>query len=333
VAPPRSLGRLAGPTAAFLAAAALLLTHPPPAGAAGAPAGAPAGGHPAEPGLSVPNPFDWLFENMIGNPFRSDSEKTLKTALDASEASFLTPSLDSEPRVAQLWQLLLEIADSVLLLLVVIGAVMVVAGDWTYLEAKALAPRVVVAGVVMNLSLVIIGLGISWSNDLVKGFSSFGDSSLSPAVDHVVSSVRTPIVLALLLIAVLFLLLANLIRLVVMLVLAVGAPLMNVFGVLPATDGIARAWWRAMAACLIAPAVESLLLVLGVWIAASGGSPFASVFGNPVWSGLVDSSLLIVIVALMAISPLWMLKHALGDSHRHLIAAFKWSGRAMGVVS
>jgi hypothetical protein len=321
--------------------AALSLIRPPPAEAAPAPQAplAAAGGTAAtravsKPALSIPNPFNFLFENLIGNPFRAQTQATLKAAMGASEASFLTPSLDSEPRVQQLWQLLLEVADSVLLLLVIVGAVMVVAGDWTYLEAKALAPRVIVAGVVMNLSLVIMGQAINWSNDVVKGFLSFESStSLAPAVSNVISGVRTPIMLALLLIVVLLLLLSNLVRLVVILAITVGAPLMHVFGVLPATDGIARAWWRAMAACLIAPMVQALLMVFGVWIALSGSSPFSSVFTNPVWSSLVDATMLLVIIALMAVSPLWMLKRALGEGHQHLASAVRWGRRAVGVAS
>lgn len=286
----------------------------------------------AAPALSVPSPFDWLFEHMVANPFRTQERTTLKVAIDASEASFLTPALTNDSRVTQLWQLLLEISDSVLLLLVIVGAVMVVAGDWTYLEAKALAPRVIAAGVAMNLSLLVVGLAISWSNDVVKGFLSLGNASLTPAVTNVVSTVRTPIVLALLLIVVLILLLANLLRLVIVLVITVGAPLMNVFGVLPATDGITRAWWRALAATLIAPVVQALLLVVGVWITLSSGSPFQSVFDNPAWSGLVDSTMLLAIVLLMALSPLWMFKHALGgEGHRHFVNAVRWGRRAVGV--
>lgn len=323
--------RLPAPTVIALGLATLLvLARPAPALAAlrASPAGAP-----AQPELQIPNPFNLLFQNLVGNPFKAGAQKTLKTAMDASEASFLTPALDQQSRVVQIWTTLLEIADALLLLLIIVGAVMVVIGDWTYLEAKALAPRVVVAGVAMNLSLPIMGQAIGWSNDLVKGFLSFGDVSLTPAVGNAFAAAQTPIVLALLVLVALFLLLANMIRLVVVLTLTVGAPLLHVFGVLPATDGIARAWWRAMAACLIAPAVQSLLLVLAVWIASSDASPFRSVFNNPLWSSLVDSTMVLVLVALMAISPLWMLKRALGEGHEHLTMAMRWGRRAVGAMS
>ena len=321
-------------TAALLLVVGVCIALPAPALAAPAALAArPGGSGPAQPSLQIPNPFDLLFQSLVGNPFKAGAQKTLKTAMDASEASFLTPALDRESRVVQIWTTLLEIADALLLLLVIVGAVMVVIGDWTYLEAKALAPRVVVAGVAMNLSLPIMGQAIGWSNDMVKGFLSFGDVSLTPAMGNAFAAAQAPIVLALLVMAALFLLLANMIRLVVVLTLTVGAPLLHVFGVLPATDGIARAWWRAMAACLIAPAVQALLLVLAVWIASTDASPFRSVFNNPLWSSLVDSTMVLVLVAFMAISPLWMLKRALGEGHEHLTMAMRWGRRAVGAMS
>jgi hypothetical protein len=319
---------------ALVAALGAGTLHPAPALAAEV--ASPTQASTAAPAITVPDPFNpwsWLFEHGFAGPAKAGMRKSLTVALNASQASFFTPQLDAQPRVQQLWKLLAAIADALLAVLILVGAALAIAGDVSYVEAKALAPRVVVAGVVMNLSLVIFGQLVGWSNAVVKGFLGLGDSSLGPAVSNVVSAVRTPIVLAVLLVVALVLLFANLFRLVVVLALAVGAPLLNVFGVLPATDGVARAWWRALAACLIAPAAQALLLVLGVWIAATGASPFAGVFGNPVWSGIVDGTMLIVILVLMAISPLWMLKRALGASHQHMVAAFRLGRRAVGVMS
>lgn len=316
----------------LVAVLGLSISRPEPAAAATLPASLPAAALPAapqEPAISLPNPFDWLFQNTIGNPFRTGAQATLRSALEASEASLVTPALGNDPRVVQIWTLLVEIGDALLLLLIVIGAAMVVAGDWTYLEAKALAPRVIVCGVAMNLSQFVVGQAITWSNDLVKGFLSFGNSSLPSAFKGTLSSIQAPILLALLVIVVLLLLVANVARLVIVLVLFVAGPLLNAFGVLPATDGIARAWWRALAACLIAPCAQALLMVLAVWVGSSGASPFQSVFNNPAWAAVVNGSLMLVIIALMAISPLWMLKRALGEGHNHVSAAFKWGRRAV----
>lgn len=328
---------------ALVAAGGIALAHPAPAHAALAPPAiapsvvAPAAPPAAPAGLAPPsgigfNPWDWIIGHYVAGPLRSAAKAQVRSALQLSKASMLTPDLTSESRVTQIWQLTLEIADALLLLLVIVGAVMVVAGDWTYLEAKALAPRVVVAGVAMNLSLVIAGQAITWSNALVLGFLSFGDSSVSSGFADAVSATHAPLLMALLLVVVTLLVVANVLRLVVVVVMVVGAPLLNVFGVLPATDGIARVWWRALAACLIAPGVQALLMVLAVWLAASSNSPILGI--SPGESGqLLDTVLIVVVVALMAISPLWMLKRALGQGHGYLGRALRWGRVAAGAAT
>src|SRR5439155_979129 len=127
---------------------------------------------------------------------------------------------------------------------------------------KELAPRAVIAAIGVNLSLFLLGQGIVISNELVKGFLQVDPNSLSITTDRLVQSgTVAPIVLSLLLIGALFLLLSNLIRVVIVVLLGIGGPIMQVFGVLPQTDGVARGWWRATAACLIAPAFAVIALV------------------------------------------------------------------------
>ena len=75
---------------------------------------------------------------------------------------------------------------------------MVVAGDWTYLEAKELAPRALIAAIGVNLSLFLLGQGIVISNELVKGFLQVDPNSLSITTDRLVQSgTVAPIVLSL----------------------------------------------------------------------------------------------------------------------------------------
>ena len=317
--------------AGALAFAALGLVRPADAQAAGTATRIPLVPQAAQttPKISLPNPFSYLFGNWIEGVFKAKGQATLKQIIGASEASLLTPPVQDNARVVQIWQLLVEIGDSILLLLIIVGAVMVIAGDWTYLEAKALAPRIIISGVALNLSLVVAGQAINLSNAAVQGFLSVGNLSTNGHGLDAFQKVSAPVLLALLLLAGLALLLTNLIRLVIVLVITVGGPLCNVFGVLPATDGIATGWWRALAACLIAPAVQALLLVIGVWIALAPASPFQAAFGGQAWSGLVDAVMVVAIVVLMAISPLWMLKKALGGGYHHLAAAARWGRRAV----
>ena len=271
--------------------------------------------------LQVPNPTDWLLQHLFANPFKSSAKKTIASALQSAEVAFQTPDVSTQPRIREIWQSLLIVSDSLLLLLLVIGAIMVVAGDWTYLEAKELAPRALIAALGVNLSLLLLGQGIVISNELVKGFLQVDPNSLSITTDRLVQSgTVAPIVLSLLLVGALFLLLSNLIRVVIVVLLGIGGPIMQVFGVLPQTDNVARGWWRATAACLIAPAVQALLLTIGVKVFFSdGGTSLGAAAQAHAGSGtLVDVVLVLVIITLMAWIPLWMLKTAVGVTHHHI---------------
>ncbi len=282
----------------------------------------------------VPNPTDWLLQHLFANPFKSSAKKTIANALQSAEVAFQTPDVSTQPRVREIWQSLLIVSDSLLLLLLVIGAIMVVAGDWTYLEAKELAPRALFAAIGVNLSLFLLGQGIVISNELVKGFLQVDPNSLSITTDRLVQSgTVAPIVLSLLLVGARLLLLSNLIRVVIVVLLGIGGPIMQVFGVLPQTDGVARGWWRATAACLIAPAVQALLLTIGVKIFFSnGGTALGAAAQAHAGSGtLVDVVLVLVIIVLMAVIPLWMLKTAVGVTHKHIRSSVRGVISVVGV--
>jgi hypothetical protein len=281
----------------------------------------------------VPNPADWLLQHLFANPFKSSAKKTIASALQSAEVAFQTPDVSTQPRIREIWQSLLVISDSLLLLLLVIGAIMVVAHHWTYLEAKDIAPRALLAAAGVNLSLVLLGQGIVISNDLVKAFLQVDPNSLSLTTDRLVQSgTVAPIVLALLLAGALFLLLANLVRIVVIVLLAIGGPILQVFGVLPQTSGYATGWWRAALACLVAPIVQALLLTIGVKVffsdAASTLGPAATSQGS---STLIDLILVLVIITLMALVPFWMLKTAVGVTHKHIQRSFRAVVSAAGV--
>lgn len=282
----------------------------------------------------IPNPANWLLQHLFANPFKSSVKKTISSALKSAEVAFQTPDVSTQPRIREVWQSLLILSDSLLLLLFVVGAIMVVAGDWTYLEAKQLAPRAIAAAVAVNLSLLLLGQGIGISNELVKGFLQVDPNSLSITTDRLVQSgAVAPLVLALLLIGALFLLLANLVRVVMVVLLGIGGPILQVFGVLPQTDNIARGWWRAAAACLVAPAVQALLLTVGVKVFFSdGGTTLGAAAASHAGSGtLVDLILVLVIIGLMAWIPLWMLKTAIGVTHHHIRNSVRVVAAAAGV--
>jgi hypothetical protein len=292
----------------------------------------PADAGPARPATvaaQVPNPADYLFQHLFANPFKSSVRKTISEALNQATIAFSTPDVSADPRTHSIWLTLLVVADSALLLLLVVGAVMVVAGDWTYLEAKELAPRALIAAMSVNLSLALLGWGIGISNQLVSGFLQVDPNSLTITTDRVLKGTAiAPIVLALMMVGALALLIAGIIRIVAIILLGIGGPLMAVFGVLPQTDQISRAWWRMATACLVAPAVQALLLTIAVKVFFGGGP---SITGQATSPGLTDMVMLVVVVALEAYIPLWMLKVAFGVNHRHLRGAVRVGGAFAGV--
>ena len=263
----------------------------------------------------VAGPSDWLWGPLIGERAREKATTAIRSMLQAAEAAFMTPNVTQLDRVKELWGVLATIGNSLLLLLVVVGAVMVVAGDWSYLEAKELAPRLLLAGIGMNLSLLVLAEAIGASNLVVRGMLAIQPDSLSVSAERLLQAAN-PVVLVLLLAGALLLVVTNLLRVLVVIFLAVSAPLLHAFGVLPATEGVALGWWRAVGVVLSAPCIQALLLVIGVWIFVSGsGTPLVPVLDG---SGLVDGIMFTIVVALMGIAPIVMFARLLGRSTRHV---------------
>jgi hypothetical protein len=260
-------------------------------------------------------PIGWNWGQLIGDRARQAATGAIRSMLRAAEAAFVTPEVAELDRVKELWRVLATIGNSLLLVLLVVGAVMVVAGDWSYLEAKELAPRLIFAGIAMNLSLVVLAEAVDASNLVVKGILAIQPDSLTVSAERLFQG-ASPLVLIPLLAGALFLLATNLIRIVVVIFLAVAGPLLHAFGVLPATDGVARGWWRALAVVLIAPCIQALLLVIGVWIFVSGSG--AVMVPSADGSGLIDGIMFTIVVALMGIAPVWMFVRLLGGSARHV---------------
>jgi hypothetical protein len=182
----------------------------------------------------------------------------------------------------------------------------------------------------MNLSLLVLAEAIGASNLVVKGMLAIQPDSLSVSAERLLQAAN-PVVLVLLLAGALLLIVTNLLRLLVVVFLAVAAPLLHAFGVLPATEGVALGWWRAVAVVLIAPCIQALLLVIGVWIFVSGsGTPLVPSLDG---SGLVDGIMFTIVVALMGIAPIVMFARLLGRSTRHVRRAGRMGLRlARGAV-
>jgi hypothetical protein len=96
----------------------------------------------------------------IGQFFSNLVTSALRPVFDfLGRTVFSTPPLADNDRIVQLWGFSLAIADSLLLLLLLIGAGLVTVGGGlgSQLTAKELLPRLVVAAIAANVSLIACG--------------------------------------------------------------------------------------------------------------------------------------------------------------------------------
>jgi len=211
--------------------------------------------------------------DAINSWLRKLAEAALAPMMDLLGATVLsTPDVTDRATIQEIWWDSVAIADSLMLLVLTAGALLVMGHDTlqTRTTAKELAPRMVVGMVLAHLSLPLLGLAISLANGisaaLVKGrITAQGiGSTLTTTLSL---SVAGPFV-SLLLLAVAALAIALVIgwgvRLLVLMLLAISGPLLLIGYGLPQTAGLARLWGRALAGCLSVQVAHSLLLLIGL---------------------------------------------------------------------
>ncbi|KDA41063.1 hypothetical protein [Frankia sp. BMG5.23] len=191
-----------------------------------------------------------------------------------------TEDVTTRPAIRQMWWDSLAIADSLMLLILTAGGLLVMGYDTlqTRAVAKDLAPRMIVAFVLAHLSLPLMSLAIGLSNGIsnaltkqkitAEGIGSTLTTTLS------VSRVAPFVVLIVLCVAVMAiaLIVGWAVRLLVLMLLAVAAPLLLIWHGLPQTAGLATLWGRALVGCLAVQVAHALLLLVGlrVLLADSG---------------------------------------------------------------
>src|SRR6266545_8246062 len=108
----------------------------------------------------------------IGQWFSNLVTSALRPVFDfLGRMVFSTPPLADNDRIVQLWGFSLAIADSLLLLLFLVGVGLVTAGGGlgSQLTAKELLPRLLVAAIASNVSLLLLRQMIDLSNALTRG--------------------------------------------------------------------------------------------------------------------------------------------------------------------
>jgi hypothetical protein len=297
-------------------------TSPPPTTTtAGGPAGSPPppstlAPWPVAPPPQQPGLFDWAgrVREAINGWFRDLVARAITPALDLAARSVLaTPDLaDPDGRVRELWGLSVGLANTTYVLLVTAGGMLLMTNETLQARytLKEVAPRLVVGMVASNASLLLVGWGIQAANALSAALLGPGvdpaqaRAAFKQVLSFPLDDADVLLLFAAFVVVVLAVVLAAsyVIRVAVLVALAVAGPLALACHALPQTEGVARWWWRALAACLAVPVAQSLALItaLRVFLHADGDR----VLGLGA-ARLVDLLVAVCLLWLLARIPAW----------------------------
>ncbi len=271
--------------------------------------------------------------DAVNGWFRDLVASSLGPLLDMVARTVLaTPDLAAAgSRVRELWWVSAGIANTAFVLLVTAGGVLVMTHETlqTSYGVKEVAPRLVVAFLAANLSLVVTGQVIPLANALARALLGTG---ADPA--HVQATLRTLalapldtssglLILVALVVAVMALALVAtyVIRVALLLVLVAGAPLALACHALPKADGLAYLWWRAFAGCLGIQLGQALVLATAVRVFFQADR--AHVLGLQGSAHLVDLIVVGCLLWMLLRIPVWASRLVFGRQGSTLVRLAK----------
>jgi hypothetical protein len=265
------------------------------------------------------------FSNLVTSALRPVFDFLTRTV-------FSTPDVVTNDRITQLWGISLAVANALLLLFLLFGAGLVTAGGGltSQLTAKELLPRLLVAAIAANISLIVLGWLIDLSNALSQAvLGSLTPSEVSRLMVRFLSNAAlgNPFLALLALALIVFgilVIITYVIRAAALVVLTAGAPLLLVCHALPQTEGYAQQWWRAVLALLVAPVAQSLLLATAFRVMLTG----SGVLGLPIGRGFIDILVIGTLLYFLFKVPFWMLKAAFSNAGTRAAIQVKRVGRA-----
>ncbi|GAA3118620.1 hypothetical protein GCM10010466_06930 [Planomonospora alba] len=210
---------------------------------------------------------DW-FTDLVKDAINPAFSLVSRTLLSSPPPSVLS-------RVRELTGQVAAVANALLVLFVLAGGVIVMAygSAQTSTTAKEVAPRLVVAVILVNGSLTVSEYAVRLANGLVAGLLGDGVSAERAGnllAGKVLDIVRDPdgTVLYLVVIAGVTVLMGTLlafiaiIRVTLLLFLIISAPLALLCHALPQTEGVAKLWWRGFVGVLLMQVLQALVLIL-----------------------------------------------------------------------
>ncbi|MDI6101199.1 hypothetical protein QLQ12_21530 [Actinoplanes sp. NEAU-A12] len=217
--------------------------------------------------------FAWMAEKAI-NPVMETLGSTVLS----------TPDLTTSPHVTALWKTTLVTANGIYVLFVIAGAFVITSRETlqTQYGLKQIAPRLVLAAVLSNVSLMLCGKAIEAANAVTAAIVGQGvdpsraADAMSDILIQPLNGGNVNILLVLLVIAALVLALAVSIIFVMRVALLVAltgfAPLALICHATPQTEGLAYTWWRAFGACLGLQLAQAVIVLttIRVFLTPSG---------------------------------------------------------------
>ncbi|MBQ1050842.1 hypothetical protein KBX50_20505 [Micromonospora sp. C51] len=218
-----------------------------------------------------------------------------------------TPKVTGMPQVQSLTGRSVWIVDTVFVLaFVAAGVLVMVAGgdERSRYTVKDLLPRLVVGFTAAHFSHLLCAQLIDLANGLTGAVGEGGydgDGALDAIHSHVrAAQDHTVPLLFLVLVLIITVLVVTTAfqmigRFVTLLVMTAIAPLALACHALPATDGVARLWWRAYTGCLAIPVAQAFLLTAGEQMLLDPAA-LLPVFGLPVDPGGTLNLLVVVVL-------------------------------------
>ncbi len=187
-----------------------------------------------------------------------------------------TPDVTKQQPIRALWTTTMGITAGIYVLFVTAGGITVMGYETVQSRyaLKQIAPRLLVGMIAAALSLTVIGKAIELANALshaVMGtdLSDAGKGLVERVIPAALFGIAGLKLYALLLaivmiVLILAVLVGYIVRIAVIALLAVAAPLALSCHAHPATEGVARMWWRALAGCLTIQVAQSMTFIVAL---------------------------------------------------------------------
>ncbi|MEU6158798.1 hypothetical protein [Streptomyces sp. NPDC047130] len=221
--------------------------------------------------------FGSMITNAITSFLGDLIEQVMKPIREfLADTLLATPDVTQHRDIQRLWKSTLGITLGVYVLFVTAGGVTVMGHETvqTRYALRHIAPRLLLGLAAGTASLTVMGKAVGLSNALAHAIlaadmSDAGQGLVERALPFALfGAAGVKIYLLLLAVMVLALVVAVLIgfmmRVAVMALLAVAAPLMLACHAHPVTEPVARLWWKALGGCMAIQVAQSLTFVLAL---------------------------------------------------------------------